>query len=102
MELLNGIYHPTPSDTFTKRHIPFEAVFVREKQIKILHEIGNLTLTFDGNTTRKPHSVYTVHATTPSRVTYFLDAHEGSTERHTQEWVTNKLLHVSRFNGICD
>lgn len=95
MGLLNGIYHPTPSDAFSDKHIPSEAVFVREKQIKILQGINNLTLTFDGNTTRKPHSIYTVHATTPSRVTYFLDGHEGSSERHTQEWVTNKLLYVS-------
>jgi hypothetical protein len=97
MGLLNGSYHPTSSDIFSDRHIPSEAVFVREKQIEILRGIDNLTLTFDGNTTRKPHSIYTVHATTPSRVTYFLDAHEGSSERHTQEWVTNKLLHVRYF-----
>jgi hypothetical protein len=42
---------------------PSEAIFVREKQIEILRGIDNLTLTFDGNTTRKPHSIYTVHAT---------------------------------------
>lgn len=28
MGLLNGIYHPTPSDTFSDKHIPSEAVFV--------------------------------------------------------------------------
>jgi hypothetical protein len=100
MGLLNGLYHPTPSDAFSDKHIPSEAVFVREKQIKILRGINNLTLTFDGNTTRKPHSIYTVHATTPSRVTYFLDAHEGSSERHTQEWVTNKLRHVRYFRSL--
>lgn len=97
MGLLNGVYHPTPSDAFSDKHIPSEAVFVREKQIEILRKIDNLTLTFDGNTTRKPHSIYTVHATTPTRVTYFLGAHEGSSERHTQEWVTNKLRHVRYF-----
>jgi hypothetical protein len=97
MPQLTGCDNPTPSDTFADRYIPNEAVFVREKQIKILREIDNLTLTFDGNTTRKPHSIYTVHATTPSRLTYFLDGHEGSSERHTQEWITNKLLHVRYF-----
>ena len=98
MNLLNGIYHPTPSDMFTDKHIPREAVYIREKQIAILREIDNLTLTFDGNTTRKPQSIYTVHATTPSRVTYFLDGHEDSSEHHTQEWVTNKLAQVCRFH----
>ena len=93
--LLNPSYHPTSGDTFADKHIPREAVFVREKQIKLLSAEENLTLTFDGNTTRKPQSIYTVHATTPARVTYFLDGHQGSNERHTQEWVTNKLLKVN-------
>ena len=97
MQLLNGMYHPTSSQTFADKHIPREVVFIREKQIKILHKVDNLTLTFDGNTIRKPQSIYTVHATTPSRETYFLDGHEGSSERHTQEWVTNKLMHVRHF-----
>ena len=94
LALLNINYHPTSRDTFANKHIPREAVFVREKQIKILKELDDLTLTFDGTTTRKPHSVYTVHATTPARDTYFLDGHEGSNERHTLDWVTGKLMKV--------
>jgi hypothetical protein len=94
MLILNSTYRPTSADTFANKHIPREAVFVCQKQIEILHTIDNLTLTFDGNTTRKPHSIYMAHATTPSRDTYFLDAHEGSDERHTTEWVMDKLLKV--------
>jgi len=94
LALLNINYHPTSRDTFTNKHIPREAVFVREKQIEILKELDDLTLTFDGTTTRKPHSVYTVHATTPACDTYFLDGHEGSDERHTSDWVTGKLMKV--------
>lgn len=93
--LSNNIYHPTSADTFADKHIPREAVYVREKQIERLRTINNLTLTFDGNTTQKPQSIYTVHATTPSRESYFLDAHEGSDERHTTEWVKDKLLKVN-------
>ncbi|KAG2079898.1 ribonuclease H-like domain-containing protein [Suillus cothurnatus] len=99
MGLLSDSYHPTSATTFADKHIPREAVYVREKQIKALRMINNLTLTFDGNTTRKPHSVYTVHATTPSRETYFLDAHEASDERHTTQWVTDKLLKTIRSVG---
>ena|SRR5882757_7774290 len=95
MNLLNGAYRPTSADVFAKKHIPREAVHICQKQIDILHTTDNLTLTFDGTTTRKPHSIYTAHATTPSRDTYFLGAHEGSDERHTTEWVTEKLLKVS-------
>jgi hypothetical protein len=80
MGLLSDSYHSTSATTFADKHIPCEAVYVREKQIKALHMINNLTLTFDGNTTQKPHSVYTIHATIPSCETYFLDAHEASDE----------------------
>jgi len=64
MLILNGTYQPMSADTFANKHIPWEAVFVPQKQIKILHTINNLTLTFDGNMTQKPHSIYTAHATT--------------------------------------
>jgi hypothetical protein len=101
MGLLNGQYHPTSTDAFANKHIPSEAVYVREKQIEILRDTPNLTLTFDGNTIRKPHSIYTVHATTPEQVSYFLDGHEGSGERHTKEWITNKLLMVCNCLKIC-
>lgn len=94
MGVLNSSYHPTSADAFADKHIPREAAYIRQRQIEELRLVNNLTLTFDGTTTRKPHSVYTVHATTPSRKTYFLGAHEGSDERHTADWVENKLLKV--------
>jgi hypothetical protein len=57
MHLLNGDYTPTSGDTFADKHIPHEANFVRKKQIEILRDTNNLTLTFDGNTTQKPHTI---------------------------------------------
>jgi hypothetical protein len=92
--LLNGTYHPTSADVFIDKHIPHEAVYVHEKQIEKLWAINNLTLTFNRNTTQKPQSIYTVHATTPSHESYLLDAHEESDEWHTTEWVKDKLLKV--------
>jgi hypothetical protein len=94
MNFLNGAYKPTSADTFATKHIPHEAVYVQNKQNNILRTINNLTLTFDGNTTRKLQSIYTAHATTPSHETYFLDAHQGSDEQHTTQWVTSKLMKV--------
>jgi hypothetical protein len=94
MNLLNGAYQPTSADTFATKHIPREAVYVQQKQNDILRTINNLTLTFDGNSTRKLQLIYTAQATTPSRETYFLDAHQGSDERHTTQWVTSKLMKV--------
>ena len=94
MAILNPRYHPTSADAFADNHIPREAVYVRQKQIAMLQQMNNLTLTFDGTSTRKPHSIHTVHAMTPCHQTYFLDAHEGSDERHTTQWVTDKLSKV--------
>jgi hypothetical protein len=94
MRTLNGQYHPTSSDLFEQKFIPQEAVYVREKQIELLKKEHNLTLTFDGTTTRKPQSFYTAHATTPSRKVHFLDGYEGTDKHHTKGWIKDKLLTV--------
>lgn len=100
MNFLNGAYRPTSADTFATKHIPHEAVYVCQKQTEILCIINNLTLTFDGNTTQKLQSIYMAHATTPSCETYFLDAHQGSDEQHTTQWVTSKLMKVCNSQCI--
>lgn len=66
MQKLSGTYKPTSGDTFFDKHIPKEGAFVRNHQIEILKKEENLTLTFNGTTTRKLHSFYTAHATTPA------------------------------------
>ena len=88
-------YKITSSDLFEEKLILAEAAFVRKQVLEILKNERNLTLTFDGNSTRKPQSVYTVHVTTKDRNSYFLDAYEGSDEHHTASWVTDKILKVS-------
>ena len=97
MATLNPKYHPTSSDTFSDNFIPKEAAFVHHQQLKKLSEHDNLTLTFDGTSTRKPQSLYTVHATTPDWVVYFLDGYEDSLARHTVGWVKDKIFKVCFF-----
>ena len=97
MAKLNSIYRPTSSSTFVDNYIPKEAVAVRQRQLKELKKYTNLTLTFDGTSTRKPQSLYTVHATTPTRETYFLDGYEDSVSRHTVDWVKEKLFKVQSY-----
>jgi hypothetical protein len=94
MAIANPKYHPTPSDKFEDVIIPNEAAFVRKQVTEILQKEENLTLTFDGNSTRKPQSIYTVHVTTKNRDSYFVDGYEGSDERHTAAWVKDKVLKV--------
>ncbi|KAF8484534.1 ribonuclease H-like domain-containing protein [Russula ochroleuca] len=65
----------------------------------VLQKEQNLTLTFDGNSTRKPQSVYTVHITTKNRDSYFVDGYEGSDERHMAAWIKDKVLKTVREIG---
>ena len=93
-------YKATSSDLFEEKFIPDEAAFVRKQVLAILKKERNLTLTFDGNSTRKPQSVYTVHVTTKDRKSYFVDAYEGSDEHHTASWIKDKILKV-RIGFAC-
>jgi hypothetical protein len=99
MATANPKYHPTPSDKFEEEIIPNEAAFVQKQVMEILQKEENLTLTFDGNSTRKPQSVYTVHVTTKDRDSYFVDGYEGSDEHHTAVWVKDKVLKVFSFSA---
>ena len=94
MSIANPKYKTTSLDLFKKKLIPNEAAFIRKQVLEILKKERNLTLTFDGNSTRKSQSVYTVHVTTKDRNSYFLDAYEGSDEHHTASWVKDKFLKV--------
>jgi hypothetical protein len=67
----------------------------------VLQKEQNLTLTFDGNSTRKPQSVYTVHITTKNRDSYFVDGYEGSDERHMAAWIKDKVLKVFPSSSLC-
>lgn len=100
MTLLGGgRYHPTSMNTFVDKHIPHEAAYVRKEQISILSQSENLTLTFDGTSSRLQESFYTAHATTPLRQSYLLHGHQGSDEHHTSEWIKDKLLITVREIG---
>ena len=59
MSIANPKYSITSSDAFEEKIIPDEAAFVCKQVMEILQKEKNLTLTFDGNSTQKPQSVYT-------------------------------------------
>ncbi|KAN0096962.1 hypothetical protein V8E55_001408 [Tylopilus felleus] len=107
MQAFNPSYHTTSSSTFTDSYIPREAVFIRQWKLDELCMQENLTLTFDGTNTCKPHSIYTVHATTPARKSYFLDGYEESGARHNAVWIKDKIMKtiqdvgISQWAGIC-
>ncbi|KAJ2983808.1 hypothetical protein NUW54_g10593 [Trametes sanguinea] len=93
MQSLNPTYQPSPSEKFTKEYIPREAAFIRKQELKDIQEHENITITFDGNNTRRD-SIYFVHATTPDRKHYFIGGHIGTDEHHTVAWVKDKVMQV--------
>ncbi|KAI0327039.1 hypothetical protein GY45DRAFT_1257848 [Cubamyces sp. BRFM 1775] len=96
----NPRYQPTSTTTFVDKHIPSEAAQVRLLQIEVLKQLDNLTLTYDGGSTRKPQSMYTVHITTPDRRVFFIEGDEASRERHTAEHIKKLILEVMQRVGV--
>lgn len=88
-------YNSPSSSTLRDRLIPGQAALVRKYQIQFLQTCTNLTLTFDGGSTRKPSSVYTIHITTAERETFFMEGCDATNERHTAEYIEGLVTRVS-------
>ena len=99
LEATKGRYESASSTTFLTSYIPSEASHIRKLQYQRLQTLRNLTITFDGGTTRKPQSVYTVHITTIDRKVYFMEGHEASGESHTAEHIKDFLFTVGCTEG---
>jgi hypothetical protein len=83
----NPDYEPASAAVLTESQIPNEAARIETLQIEHLRTCENLTLTFDGNTTRLPQSVYIVHVITPERRVFLVEGDESSEESHTGEHI---------------
>ncbi|OJA07519.1 hypothetical protein AZE42_10753 [Rhizopogon vesiculosus] len=101
-------YEPASASKLEEYLIPTEAAFVRRYQLEHLRTCDNLSMTFDGETTRLPESVYTVHVITPDRFVFLFEGNEVSDESHTRAAkhmfkVLDDIIHVGppRFSGIC-
>lgn len=89
----NSITIRVPS-TFSG-YVSAEAAHVRKLSIEALQRHYNLTLSFDGGTTRGRQSVYTVHVTTPdTREAHLLEGDEASGVSHTGEHIKAVMLRV--------
>lgn len=78
-------YSPVSSSNLTEYQIPAEAALVRTKQLEHLRTCINLSITFDGQTTRLPESVYTIHVITPDRLVFFFEGNEASEVSHSAD-----------------
>ena len=81
--------------TFVQTYIPAEATRITEQVIGKLQRIKNLTISFDGGTTRAVQSIYTVHIITPvDRVAYLVEGNSASDVSHTTEHISKVLMKV--------
>lgn len=75
-------YTPTSATRLVDYLLPRECSRVRTIQQSQLRKLDNLTLTFDGNSTRKQDSIYTIHIITPDRVAYLFEGNSQSNKSH--------------------
>lgn len=93
-------YNPTSSTMVSRTFIPAEAALVRSHQVAFLRTLANLTITFDGGSTRKPSSVYTIHISTADRECFFVEAHDATDEKHTAVYIENLITSVRADLGL--
>lgn len=87
-------YTPPCASTMEDTLIPRQAAHVRVEMNRDLRKECNLTLTFDGNTSRAQESVYTVHVTTPERRVFLVEGNSASAKSHTAEYIFDVLKEV--------
>lgn len=90
----NPEYKPVSRSTLEDSQIPKEAAWIKEQMKAVVSEMEDLTLTFDGGTTKALKSIYTVHITTPDRQTFLWVGHEASDRSHTAEHLSEMLFEV--------
>lgn len=101
-----GAFSSKSSTTIRENHIFNEAQHSRQGMIKYLRTQYGLTLTFDGQTTRKPEPIYSLHVTTPDRQ-IFMPSADVSFEPHTAEYVCRiastliEEIGPERFIAVC-
>ncbi|KAF8474573.1 hypothetical protein JB92DRAFT_2838238 [Gautieria morchelliformis] len=67
------------STSFVDMYIPGEAAWSTEEDIQVLSKVKNLTISYDGSTTKAVESIYTIHVTTPChQQAYLIEGNEAS------------------------
>ena len=94
LRVANPKYDPISRTLLEGTYIPQTAELVRQRQLALLRNEINLTITFDGGSNRRHQSFYTVHVTTADRRTYLIEAYAGSGVSHTAEWIKGLLFRV--------
>jgi hypothetical protein len=72
---------------------------VKAKQIEYLKTQDNLTISFDGGTSRGKEAFWTIHVSTPARKVYFINGREATAESHTAVWIKDFVLEVGKISA---
>lgn len=96
----NPRYTPVSATTLQEVHIPQQAQFVRTAHLEYLRTQRNITISFDGGTTRRPQSVYTFHAITTDRRVFLIRGDEASGFSHTSKHISDVTCEVCPWSII--
>jgi len=94
INILDSTISMYSSSSFAHTYIPAEALCVTKEAIKKLSKIKNLTISYDGGTTKAVESIYTIHVITPSHRSYLIEGSEKLGISHTGPQIAMELLKV--------
>jgi hypothetical protein len=82
-----GKYMTPTRETMEYKLIPAEALKIQREQMTILSKSHNLTLSFDGGTSRGREAFWLFHASKSGGQVYMVHRCEATDESHTGEWI---------------
>ena len=94
LTLLCPSYRPPSRSMLEDDLIVSEANKVRRNILNQLKNLWNLTISFDGGTSRGRDSYWTIHVSTEDRKVYLLETILATDVSHTAEWIEQQALGV--------
>lgn len=79
--------------------IPAEAASIKLQMQDLFSKSFNLTLSFDGWSSRSQESVYTITVTTMNRISYLYWFHSATLESHTGQYIADFLMQAMKEIG---
>ncbi|KAI0739259.1 ribonuclease H-like domain-containing protein [Daedaleopsis nitida] len=108
----NCAYEPASCSHPEDVQIPAESAFVRDKQVMLLKEQDNLTITFNGGSLKSAQSNTTIHVITKDYYVFFFKGVNSTGFSHTSQYYYESLsafnhtqvmesIGPQQFRGIC-
>lgn len=98
--ILNPAYTPMSRSTLADTAIPSTQAHVQQQQTSYLQTQLNMTVSFDGGSTRKRQGFYSIHALTSDDRAFLQDVADGCGASHTAHWIHTKVLEQMTAIGL--